>query len=1218
MRILIDLQGAQTASRFRGIGRYCLALAQAMVRNKGDHEIFIALNRAFSDTLEPLRHAFEYLLPARCICIWGAPIETYGNDSNERDLKSITSLIRDNFFQSLKPDVILITSFFEGYADHACVGFTHTKTDTLVAVIVYDLIPLVNPTQYLDNQPSYATFYRKQIENLKRSDLFLAISESSRQEAIDQLGIALHQTFNISAACDVHFRPLIQKLEVKHKILEKWGVNKPFILYTGGADERKNLLRLIQAYSNLSQPIRTQHQLVFAGKLVDAEKNQLLDCAITHGLTLGDVCFTGYITDDDLVQAYNQCRLFVFPSWHEGFGLPPLEAMSCGAPVIASRTSSLPEVVGMPEAMFDPMSVEDIRDLMQRALIDEDYRQKLVVHGQNQAQRFSWDQSARQALVHLEKSWTKRQLGKAKDEHLVVAEKSQHQLLVRALAHNLKGWGNCQDEDLSDIASAITDNQLQVAAALLPKRLMWRTEGPFDSSYSLALVNREFALALNTLGHEVALHSTEGPGDFEPSPNYLAANPSIAQLHAKSRKLTQANADIVSRFTYPPRVNDMTASINALHCYGWEESQFPDAWADDFNTHLQCVTVMSDHVAKVMVDNGVSIPVVNVGIGVDHWERIQPQPDFNIKANSFRFLHVSSCFPRKGADIMLRAYGQAFRARDDVTLIIKTFANPHNDIEQWLSQARADDPDYPDVQILNEDFSDECLKALYQECHALIAPSRAEGFGLPLAEAMLSGLAVITTAWSGQLDFCNQNTAWLIDYHFDKAQTHFDLHDSVWAEPDVQKLSSTLLEVYETPPAQRAQRSASGRRLLLERFKWTDVALRAEEAIRQHATHSLWPAPRVGWVTTWNTRCGIASYSSYLTRSMPTTLQLLANHTHDLTAIDDERVTRCWQADGGDDLTGLDEAIETAQLDVVVVQFNYGFFDFQRLSEFLHRQKHARRSVVIEMHATTDPIHLKNKRLRDLVPVLSQCARILVHSVGDLNRLKALGLVNNVTLFPLGLPDYNPLERLNLKRPNFVLASYGFFLPHKGFSELIDAVLKLKKSGIPIMLHMVNAHYPAPESDQAIQDAKAKVQKARANDFIKFTTEYLSDEASLDLLAKADLIVYPYQQTGESASAAVRHGIASGTPIAVTPLDIFNDVQTAVHKLPGITPDQIAQGLSQIIANINNGDPHIKETLVAMEKWRQKHLYSRLAVRMHNMLIGIHRQKSQLPETLPN
>jgi glycosyltransferase involved in cell wall biosynthesis len=1212
MRIVLDMQGAQTASRYRGIGRYTLALAQAMVRNQGEHEIYIALNAAFPDTLEPMRRAFSPLLPAHQICIWHSPPTVTGSPTDTAARKRIASRIRDHFFSSLEPDAIHVTSLFEGFEDEALANIPETSNHALVAVTVYDFIPLLNPQEYLDNHPPYAAFYRQKTQQLKKADVFLAISDSSKAEAINHLALQPEQVVNISAACEDHFRSLHLSDQQAKACLDKWGIQRPFILYTGGADERKNLPRLIQAFAELPSHTRAQHQLLFAGKLADAERQQLWAHAAQHRLGAHELCFTGFITDEELVQAYNLCKLFVFPSWHEGFGLPPLEAMSCGAPVIASRTSSLPEVMGMDAALFDPFSVHELSEKMLKALTNETYRRQLIEHGQQQSRLFSWDQSARTALASIENQHAQRlahQQSQASTPSVAQAQLANH-IQDLALIHQV--LQDRTDADLNTLAACIAANEQQAAAARLPRQLAWRTEGPFDSSYSLALVNREFAKALKAIGHDVALHSTEGPGDFAPQPRFLAANPDIAFLYERSGTLTQDNADIVSRFTYPPRVNDMTGRINALQCYGWEESQFPAPWVHDFNTHLQCLTVMSEHVAKVMVDNGVRIPVVNVGIGTDHWERVQAEAGFQLSAKSFRFLHVSSCFPRKGADAMLKAYGQAFRAQDDVSLIIKTFANPHNEIHQWLEQARAGDANYPDVQILEGDYTDEQLKALYEACHALIAPSRAEGFGLPLAEAMLSGLAVITTAWSGQLDFCNPQTAWLVDYHFAKAQTHFDLDDSVWAEPDIPHLTATLLEVQQATAAQRLQRASHGRDLLLQQFKWTDVAQRAESAIRQHAARSIWPSPRVGWVTTWNTRCGIAAFAAYLMAHMPSDTVLLANHATELIAPDDSRVIRCWHANE-DPLQSLNQAVEQAQLDVVLIQFNYGFFNFHHLSDFIHSQTTAGRRVVVEMHATTDPVSAPDKRLRDLVPALSQCSRILVHSISDLNRLKHLGLVGNVTLFPLGMPDYTPSPARTSDRKDFVLASYGFFLPHKGFNELIDAVVQLRQRGHRVILHMINARYPAPQSDQAIQEAKVKIQQAKAQDFIQINTDYLEDSASLDLLSQADLIVYPYQVTGESSSAAVRHGMASGRPVAVTPLDIFNDVKTAVYQLPGIQAQEMARGLSELMAHLQQSKPGQHDKSMAMEKWRQSHLYATLATRMHNMLTGLHLQALHTP-----
>jgi glycosyltransferase involved in cell wall biosynthesis len=295
-------------------------------------------------------------------------------------------------------------------------------------------------------------------------------------------------------------------------------------------------------------------------------------------------------------------------------------------------------------------------------------------------------------------------------------------------------------------------------------------------------------------------------------------------------------------------------------------------------------------------------------------------------------------------------------------------------------------------------------------------------------------------------------------------------------------------------------------------------------------------------------------------------------------------------------------------MDTLVVQFNYGFFDLHKLASFLDAQVTAGRTVVVEMHATTDPAQVGHKRLADLVPALARCSRVLAHSLADMNRLKHLGLVHNVSLFPLGILDH-PTQTPPIRTDGqCVVASYGFFLPHKGLLELMEAVLLLRAQGVAVLLKMVNAEYPAPQSAHLIQQARDKIDAAHAHEAIELITQYLEDSDSLSQLGQADLIVFPYQETGESASAAVRHGIASGRPVAVTPLGIFDDVQDAVHQLPGTTPEQMAQGLRLLIDKLALADEDISGKAQAASRWCMAHRHSSLAHRMTNMLTGLHGQ----------
>lgn len=398
MRIVIDMQGAQTASRYRGIGRYTLAFAKAIVANRGGHDIFLVLNGLFPETIEPLRTAFCGLLPQEQILVWHAPGPLSVIHPINEVRHSVAELIREAFLSQLNPDIVHISSLFEGYVDDAVVSMHLLDRKTPISVSFYDLIPHLNPVQYLDRNPKYAAFYKKRLAQLKKAAVSLAISDFSKQEALDNLPELNGRVVAVSTAVDEHFRTLPISAKKAASLRHQFGIVKPFLLYTGGSDERKNLPRLLQAYAQLPLLLRDQHQLLFAGKITGDVVAQLRQHARSVGLKDHELLFTDFVSEEQLVMLYNLCELFVFPSWQEGFGLPVLEAMSCGAVAIGGNTSSLPEVIGLAEAMFDPMDVDAIAAKISQALQDPEFRDNLRRHGLQQAAKFSWDAVALRAL----------------------------------------------------------------------------------------------------------------------------------------------------------------------------------------------------------------------------------------------------------------------------------------------------------------------------------------------------------------------------------------------------------------------------------------------------------------------------------------------------------------------------------------------------------------------------------------------------------------------------------------------------------------------------------------------------------------------------------------------------------------------------------------------------------------------------------------------------
>jgi len=315
--------------------------------------------------------------------------------------RDCAEIIRETFLLSLKPDLVLVTSLIEGYLDDAVTSIGTVRGDYKTAVVLYDLIPYIEQGKYLADA-LYRKFYLRKIDFLKRSDLLLGISEFSTREAIRQLKIEPYRVVNISAATDAIFRKIKINEKESNNLLKRLGISKPFVFSSGAADERKNFTRLIRAYASLNEEIRRDYQLVLTGPMSIDQQNNLHAKAMAEGLRDSEIVTTGFLNDPDLVALYNLCKIFVFPSLYEGFGLPVLEAILCGAPTICSKVSSLPEILDYEEALFDPLSEKDIADKMCRVLTDTLFRNRIVAHCSEYVNKFTWEKSATKTILALE------------------------------------------------------------------------------------------------------------------------------------------------------------------------------------------------------------------------------------------------------------------------------------------------------------------------------------------------------------------------------------------------------------------------------------------------------------------------------------------------------------------------------------------------------------------------------------------------------------------------------------------------------------------------------------------------------------------------------------------------------------------------------------------------------------------------------------------------
>ena len=393
MRIVLDLQGAQTlGSRNRGIGRYSKGLASGMARvSNPEIDLRIMLNGAFPDTIEPIIESLSADLPRSAFSIYSAPAGTYPPPVNGDPVQTVAREAVRLHLAKLEPDVVLTTSVMEGFGQGDVAASTFGLPDVLSAAILYDLTPLHDPEVYLGDIRTRA-FYERQIETLRSFDALLSISEASRLDAISRLDLNPDTIITINAATDAIFQN-----GPRQSRSEKLPKNS-YILLLGGTDPNKNLMHAINAFSRLPENLRQRWVILHAGVLSEKVRYELVE-----GLgDSGEIYFLGHVTDVLLINAIDHADLVLFPSRLEGFGLPALEAMSRGTPVLASNNTSLPEVVGDDALLSDPDDPGALTKNIERLLRDPAHRTELGVRARDRAIGFSWDNVGRTAITALD------------------------------------------------------------------------------------------------------------------------------------------------------------------------------------------------------------------------------------------------------------------------------------------------------------------------------------------------------------------------------------------------------------------------------------------------------------------------------------------------------------------------------------------------------------------------------------------------------------------------------------------------------------------------------------------------------------------------------------------------------------------------------------------------------------------------------------------------
>lgn len=232
--------------------------------------------------------------------------------------------------------------------------------------------------------------------SMRRARRVLTLSSSVKHEIVAHYGLPEDKIVVTGAAPAAHFCPILDG-DGLDAARARYGLTRPFILSVGNLQPRKNIRRLVQAYALLPPPIRSRYQLAIVGQAL-WQHSDVYQAVAEYQLQDG-VTFTGYVPDEDLPLLYNAADLFVYPSVYEGFGLPILEAMACGTPVVTSSASSLAEVAGDAGILVDPTCADDMASAMAAVLSNPDLANRLSERGLHRARSFSWEQTAGETLA---------------------------------------------------------------------------------------------------------------------------------------------------------------------------------------------------------------------------------------------------------------------------------------------------------------------------------------------------------------------------------------------------------------------------------------------------------------------------------------------------------------------------------------------------------------------------------------------------------------------------------------------------------------------------------------------------------------------------------------------------------------------------------------------------------------------------------------------------
>ena len=642
--------------------------------------------------------------------------------------------------------------------------------------------------------------YLIRLEQLRsRRVRLLANSEFTKRDLIEETQIAEARVTTVLAGlnrgADLSADPTLVPA-----VRNKYHISRPFFLHVGALDPHKNFETVIQAFGRLP---RGSAELVVVGQM-DGFLKQIADfCAKSK---MKDIIFTGFIPRADLEVLYREAIALLFLSHYEGFGFPVLEAMAQRCPVIASNVTSIPEIAGDAAMLFDPTDAAGVSQAMLSLSRSLTKRETLRQKGLAQAARFTWESTAKMTISVWEQ---------------MLDPKSE----------------TAEIEATTPSAKVTPPKQTvspAAAGAALKTPIIWLAPWQNPSGYC----SEAFAFARGLEGHcklELADAARTRSEQF------------VAGLPDAMRSLLSANLRTAPAVAGKIVVQHLPASgfsplPGAKYCIGrtmFETDSLPANWVAQCN-RLDEIWVPSRFNLETFAAAGVTrekLFVIPQAVDETVFNPDAGTPLELPGRAKFNFLAMFEWSSRKAWDVLLAAYLREFSAADDVCLYLRTYLvnqpdkNPQSLLEPLIRKLAATldlgDKPLPKIEFLTEQIPTRELPRLYKAVDCLVAPSRGEGWGRPHHEAMMMGLPVIATNWSGNTEFMSDENSFLLNYELVRVENadpgfeHYRGH--CWANPSEPHLRELMRQVQQNPETARAK-GARAREQMLERFSLAPVA----------------------------------------------------------------------------------------------------------------------------------------------------------------------------------------------------------------------------------------------------------------------------------------------------------------------------------------------------------------------------------------------------------